>query len=121
MAKHPGGRPTKYKPEYCQAIIEYFKDPEVQPLPLFEDYAIKLDVSKSTLYKWGEDHKEFSDSLKRCKEIQEARWVNGALQNKFNVPFAIFMGKNCFGWTDKAETTHRVESVDDIVRAISGD
>ena len=41
MAKHPGGRPTKYKPEYCQAIIEYFKDPEVQPLPLFEDYAIK--------------------------------------------------------------------------------
>ena len=25
--KHPGGRPSKYKPEYCQAILDYFNIP----------------------------------------------------------------------------------------------
>jgi hypothetical protein len=25
--KHPGGRPTKYKPEYCKAIIKFFSIP----------------------------------------------------------------------------------------------
>jgi len=98
------GRPSKYKKRYCDELIDYFKDESVKPLPLFEDFAQLLDIAKSTLYKWGEQHPEFSDALKRAKEIQESRWIKGALDNKFNVTFAIFMGKNNFGWKDRTAT-----------------
>ena len=115
------GAPSKYKPEYCQDIIAYFKDAANESLPLFEEYATNLDISKSTLYKWAEDHEDFSDAMKKAKQIQETKWIQGSLSNKYNVSFAIFMGKNCFGWTDKTEQTHKVDSVDDIIKAISGD
>jgi sugar-specific transcriptional regulator TrmB len=115
------GRPTKYNPEYCQDIIEYFKSEANETLPLFEEYATNLDISKSTLYKWAEDHKDFSDAMQKAKQIQETKWIQKSLANEVNVKFSIFMGKNCFGWTDRTESTHKVDSVDDIIKAISGD
>ena len=36
--------------------------------------ARKLNVSRSTIYKWAEDNSDFSDTLTRAREASEAFW-----------------------------------------------
>lgn len=61
--KHPGGRPTKYKPEYC-IVVE-----ALARLGWTEDrMAEKIGVALSTLALWKTNYKEFSDALKNGKE-----------------------------------------------------
>jgi len=121
-----GGQPTKYRPEYCQAIIDYFtvqpqqtvykrtyyadgtlksEDPVVLPeqLPTFEKFADSIGVHKDTMYQWGKDYIEFSDSLSRAKQLQEYIWLVNGMSNLYNAQFAQFFGKNCLGYKDKTE------------------
>ena len=35
---HPGGRPTKYDPKYCDDIIEYFRKPPFSTISKTEYY-----------------------------------------------------------------------------------
>ena len=51
------GAPTKYKPEYCQQVIDHM----TRGLS-FESFAGFLGVTKSTIYNWLEEHKDFLDS-----------------------------------------------------------
>ena len=100
------GRPTDYKPEYCQQIIDYFNDPSNTPIPLFADFALKLGVSRATLHEWRQAHPEFFDAYKNAHAIQKARWIKGSLEGQFNPAFTIFFGKNVFKWRDKQELEH---------------
>jgi hypothetical protein len=111
--KHPGGRPTKYKPEYCQAVIDWMdKEPYTitdegkkspNDLPTFERFAHSIGVAKSTIYKWAETIPEFSDSLKKAGELQEDFWRANSLLGLYSPAFTIFAGKNMFGWRDKQD------------------
>jgi hypothetical protein len=121
-----GGRPTKYKKEYCDKIIEYFtvqpqqtvykrtyyaegglksEEPVVlaEQLPTFQKFADSIGVHKDTMYEWGKEYKEFSDSLARAKQLQEHIWLVNGMSNLYNAQFAQFFGKNCLGYTDKTE------------------
>ena len=55
----PGGRPTDYKEEYCQLAKNYalLGATDVQLAKYF-------DVVESTIYKWKEEHPEFSESIR---------------------------------------------------------
>ena len=108
------GRPTKYKPEYCQAIKDFFNIPPTQiidektvavDLPFIQSFSRIIGVSKSTLYKWAEDHPDFSDALKECKEHQERILVANALSGRYNATFSIFTAKNILEWRDRQEIT----------------
>jgi len=79
--KHPGGAPTKYKPEYCEQLIAHFTvehaeeveethtnqkgdtwsvDKErANSLPTFEGFATKLEVCVDTLMDWTRAFPEF--------------------------------------------------------------
>lgn len=57
--KHPGGRPTDYKPEYCEDIIGHM----AKGFSL-ESYAGKIGTHRDTLYEWMKVHQEFSDSVR---------------------------------------------------------
>lgn len=61
--KHPGGRPTKYLPEYVDVVYKLcllgLKDVEIAKF---------FEVSDSTLALWKVEHQEFSDAQKRGKE-----------------------------------------------------
>lgn len=59
---HPGGRPTKYKPEFCAMLIEHMKKYS------FESFAglDEVDVHKETLYEWANAHPEFSEAKKKA-------------------------------------------------------
>lgn len=73
------GRPSKYRPEYCQALIDYFRNAEpwrihynnaggaqvipVDKVPSLNRFAINLGVHLSTLSKWAEDYADFKEAI----------------------------------------------------------
>lgn len=64
----PGGRPTKYKKEYCQGLIDHMSQGNS-----FETYGNKIDVCYETLYAWVREKKEFSEA-KRKGEAKSLEW-----------------------------------------------
>jgi hypothetical protein len=60
----PMGRPTTYKPEYCQMLIEHMKKGFS-----FKSFAADVDCHYDTLYAWKEAHPDFSEA----KKIGEAK------------------------------------------------
>jgi hypothetical protein len=56
----PGGRPTLYKPEYCQKLVEHLAEGY-----LYESFAALVDVHWDTLYDWEARHPEFLEAKKR--------------------------------------------------------
>jgi transposase-like protein len=96
---HPGGRPTDYKPEYCQRVIDLMHG----GMYIYE-VAAELDVSRETLYAWARTHPEFSDAFKLAKERCKAWWVSQARKNlhkkSFNNTLYIFYMKSQFNFSD---------------------
>lgn len=66
-AKHAGGRPTKYKPEYVELAYKYCLLSATDA-----DLARCFEVDVDTVYKWKLDYPEFSESIKKGKEIADA-------------------------------------------------
>jgi hypothetical protein len=56
------GRPSEYRPEYCQAII----DAMAEGISLTA-FAGVIGVSKDTVYEWIKRHSDFSDAWSRAK------------------------------------------------------
>lgn len=96
----PAGRPTKYKPEYCEALIEHMLRGKS-----FEAFAGVLRVDHDTLYEWCKRHKEFSDTKKVGLAISRNFWeemgIDGITIPGFNTALWIFNMKNRFGWRDR--------------------
>lgn len=120
------GRPSLYKPEYCQAIVDYFdKDPyqkvnvvtghsdgkpitktelKANDLPFLAGFAKSIGVNRDTVNEWAKHHPDFSVALKKAKELQEQMLATNGLHGLYNPTFAIFTAKNVAGWRDKVET-----------------
>jgi hypothetical protein len=66
-------RPSKYTPEVIDEINEYLAEaiPENMRIPTIEGIALKLGISRDTLYEWAKVHAEFSDTLERLKMMQK--------------------------------------------------
>ncbi len=119
----PVGRPTDYKPEYCEQLIEYFsedpykevmkkivtKDGEVVEVPVIEatdfktlaGFAISIGVHSETLLNWSKQHPEFFDAYKRAKDFQEQFLAVNGNKGLVNPSFSIFTAKNVLHWRDK--------------------
>lgn len=102
------GRPSKYKPEYCAAIIEHCKEGMSR-----ESFAAVVDVNRDTLHEWKEKHLEFSDAWSRCKEYRQKTLEKLVLdhakgKNKGSTAAAIFMLKNIApeSYKDRSEVQH---------------
>lgn len=78
-----GGRPSKYDPAYCDKVIELGKEGKS-----LTQIAVALDVPKSTIISWSNQHLEFSTALTRAKECEQAWWeqkgMDGLTADKFN-------------------------------------
>lgn len=64
------GRPTKYKEEYAELAYKFSLLGAIDA-----QLAQLLEISESTLNKWKHDHPEFSESIKRGKEIADVEVV----------------------------------------------
>jgi len=117
------GRPTKYRPEYCEKIIEFFDrklvEIEMIPytdkngnekvkeimrpcrLPTFERFAFEVGVCRDTLLTWCDQYEDFFCAYKKAKDLQKEILMQNTLSNLYNAPFAIFSAKNI---TDMRDT-----------------
>ena len=81
--KRPVGRPSLYRPEYCEKVIELGKQ-GCSPAEIASD----LDVDRMTLKNWTEEHPEFFAALTRAKIHEQAWWEKagkaGMIADKFN-------------------------------------
>ena len=123
---HAGGRPTKYKKEYCEQIVAYFSAPPqivayertyfadgtlknerpiVMPaqFPSLYGFAAKIEVNIDSIYEWRDKHSEFSEAIARAQELQHNIWLVNGMSGQYNSQFAQFFGKNCLGYKDKVE------------------
>jgi transposase len=100
----PFGRPTKYKPEYCQVALDMLSKGH----SLYA-VAAECDVSIDTIYEWQSVHQDFSDSIKRGQAKSAVWWEEKAQQfaetGVGNATAIIFGLKNRARkeWQDKQE------------------
>ena len=62
------GRPTDYRAEMCERVIEAGKLGKSVAW-----MAAELEVSKDSLYEWAKVHPEFSDAFTRAR-LESQRW-----------------------------------------------
>jgi len=106
--KRSRGQPTKYKPEYCELLIEAAKRGDS-----FLEFASSIDVHDDTLLEWCSKYPDFSVAYKRAKKLCEQYFVRlgraGMLGQKsermpnFNPTMWIFWMKARFRWKDDPE------------------
>lgn len=104
-----GGRPTDYKPEYCQMLIEHMRRGRS-----FETFACDVNTHRGTLYDWCEKHKEFADAKKAGQELSYRFWetlvmATAAGKSKGSAAVIIFAMKNRFGWKNEIDVTYDVK------------
>jgi len=110
----PAGRPTKYKPEYCQKVEDLMYEGAS-----IEEVAWTLRISKQTLYDWKEAHPEFLDAIKTGVENSKGWWKFQGRSNLKDKDFSSTLWymnmKNRFGWADKQDLTSKGEKIEGIV------
>lgn len=112
---HAGGRPSEYKQEYCEKVIEYMTQGDSKVA-----VAAKLGIARDTLYQWAKEHKEFSDTIKRGLDLSQVWWEDLGkelvLQGQGNATAWIFNMKNRFrdDWADltKTDITSKGEKIE---------
>lgn len=109
------GRPTKYKEEYCEMLIEHMS----QGLS-YESFAGLIKVAIDTLYEWQKVHPAFSEAKSLGKAQALLLWEKEGIkglwdeveynekgqktyERKINNVMWVFNMKNRFGWRDKTE------------------
>jgi transposase len=104
MPKPRLGRPSKYHPNYCDEIINFMATGYSVTA-----FAGSILVSRSTVYKWADEHPDFSDAL-NIGQARSSVWWENCLQNtamtgQGNATAAIFGLKNrvAYEWRDKRE------------------
>ena len=129
--KQGKGRPTLYKPEYCQQIIDYFNiEPYIErveittfkdgstkehiilipnDLPTFEGFARKIDVSIDTIQEWKKKYSDFSLSTSRCKGLQKNILIINSLKGLYQSNYAIFVTSNLTKFRQKKDITANVK------------
>lgn len=99
---HPGGRPSKYKPAFCEEIINLMGS----GLSLTAA-AAELGLARETVYAWEREIPEFSDAVKLARgkrTLKLERDLIGA-QDGPTVTSRIFALKNACAaeWREKQE------------------
>lgn len=125
-----GGRPTKYKPEYLQKIVEFFsvdptrtimelttgknweKETEKEVpnrFPTLEAFAHLIDVNGDTLVEWSKDNEKypgFPAAYKKAKELQKNFLIQNGLLGLYPAAAFCFVAKNVTDMRDKTEVEH---------------
>jgi hypothetical protein len=89
--RHAGGRPSKYRPEYCEGIVEKMSRGFSAMA-----YAGSIRVSRQTIYQWAETVPEFNDALKEGISARVHFLEDGLLspENGTHLTSRIFALKN---------------------------
>ena len=128
--KKKNGRPTKYKPAFCQKLIDFFDiepweereiphykgsdvswtDIKLLPvrMPTLRKFAKSISVSYVTVYAWIKKHDEFLNAFTHAKEIRKEWLIDGGLSGVFHPASFKFVAINVTDMTDKQEHEHNI-------------
>lgn len=119
--KRPVGRPSDYKPEYCDLVIEHMKKGKS-----IRSFCALVQAVPHTVYKWMDDFPEFMHAVKIGKS-EAFRWwedqgISGLYNTSFTAPdgtkgsnsinsriYELFMN-NMFDWSMKREIKNEVKA-----------
>ena len=124
----PRGRPSSYRPEFAQALIEYFSRPawDVQDeegrtvegyFPTFAGFCWEMGFSQATMLNWvkAQDldgspmYPEFLEAYKAAKARQEQLFTVGYMRGKYyNPAVGALIAKNLMDWRDRQEIESQV-------------
>ena len=122
------GRPLKFRPEYCERILSYFRVPArrveykesyypdgalksrepvvfAQEFPTFQGFADEIGVHFNTLRSWAENPRctGFKEAYGRAGQLQEKNFIVGSMSGQYSASFAQFFAKSCLGYRDRGE------------------
>lgn len=119
------GRPTKYKPEYCDKLIEFFdipfyKEVEIEKMsasgvvktiqekrpndfPMLEDFCWEIDICPDTIANWCKEYPEFFRAVRKAKAMQKRFLTKHGLGGGYKDNFARFIAVNLTDYVDKSE------------------
>ena len=128
-----GATSSKYKPEYCQLIVDFFNikpyttetvtyhsktgksertRTETKILPnepkLMVDFEMHIGVCKDTLRNWCERFPEFRRAYARARDLIARHVAVNAMSGVYNPTFSQFALKNLADWQDKTQTDTRI-------------
>ena len=100
---NPVGRPTIYREEFCQQLIDHMS----QGLSM-DSFAGEVGISKKTIYNWIDRQPEFLHAynigLSKSQLWWEKAGRSGMFKGGFSASVWIFSMKNKFNWVDKKES-----------------
>ena len=106
--KHPGGRPSKYDPAFCERAIQLGSAGKSRT-----QIARSLGVVRQTLTDWEKAHSKFSYAMSVADEYAQAWWEDAGqegimLGKQFNGFVYSFQMKNRFRqeYSDKIDVKH---------------
>lgn len=111
----PAGRPSLYKPEFCEEVIRLGVEGKGRA-----QIAAVLDVTRDTLDNWAADHPEFLRAMTRARELALAWWEEqgqkGIWAKEFNANAYRLQVLNRFPaeWRDKQDHEHKHDLSDPL-------
>lgn len=110
----PGGRPTKYKAEHCEQVIDHFREGWS-----IAEICLELDICEKTFLNWVNTKDEFLQAKKKGVFFSEGWWMKQGrknLENKeFNSTLWYMNMKNRFGWKDRNDLTTNDKEIQPVV------
>ena len=108
--KHPGGRPSEYKPEYVEKVDEYIQlslkqNKTTTELPTLVGLAIYFDKVVNTLKNWGKEHPEFLTALRKLQAYQKRELINRGLLGTYNSTIAKLILSSNHMMTERIDQT----------------
>ena len=121
---NPRGRPTKYRPELCQDLVDFFSRPlyitekkkkwidgkeiiteEKVPneSPFLVKWCLKHDLDVNTPHDWAQKYPDFSRAYLYAKQLQEFFFAELGIKGDHNGFMTFQTLKNVSGWRDKSE------------------
>ena len=107
--KRPVGRPSKYKPEFCERVLELASDGCG-----WADYAAEFGIDRTTLYDWAAAHEDFSTALSRAKVLEQQWWEKQARTGMFADKF------NALVWKTSVQARFRDDYTERKINEVSG-
>lgn len=130
------GRPSSYKPEYCDALIRFF---DVEPcragkktfttkngtvieeeveipenLPTFERFGCDIGVTVGTMLSWCDVYPDFHKAYTQAKAFQKNHIIQNGVKGLYNPQFTIFVAKNITDMKD-VQTVEVTATADDTM------
>ncbi len=120
------GRPTKYKPEFCEEVDKYLKksrDEHYQllrgsstngetyenkirvKLPTLEGFASFIGIGLSTVEEWKRKYPIFQRAFEKIMVEQKKRLIDSGLSNDYNSTIAKLILASNHGMRDRTDVT----------------